>query len=105
MKKKEAKEVVRGLKWHAAEAAAMAKCLEHVAGELEHRVTGRGVPRSLYDGHEPEEVLGTLDDFLEGMRETLILLQDDYEKLDYYFTKKAIERLPGWDKKSLDFHR
>ena len=100
MKKKEAKEVVRGLKWHAAEAAAMAKCLEHVAGELEHRVDGQLQPLgSLYDGQEPEEVVGTLDDFLEGMRETLILLQDDYEKLDYYFTKKSIEQILGRNKK------
>ena len=95
MKKKEAKKVVRGLKKNAAEATSMAKCLEHVARELEHRVNGRQPCRSLYDGQEPETVLGFLNDFLEDMRETLILLQDDYEKLDYYFTKKSIEQLPG----------
>ena len=99
MKKKEAKKVALGLKKNAAEATSTAKCLEHVARELEQRVNGRQPCGSLYDEMEPETVLGFLEDFLEGMRETLILLQDDYEKLDYYFTKKAIERLPGWDKK------
>lgn len=99
MEKKEAKKVVRGLKKNAAEATSVAQCLEHVAGELEHRVNGSQPCGSLFDSQEPEEVLGYLDDFLEGMRETLILLQDDYEKLDYYFTKKAIEQLPGWNKK------
>ena len=93
MKKKEAKKVVGGLKKNAAKATAMAKCLERVAGELDHRVNGR---RTVL---EPEEVLRCVDALLEGMRETLILLQDNYEKLDYYFTKKAIEQLPGRDKK------
>ena len=94
MKKKEAKKVVGGLKKNAAKATAMAKCLEHVAGELDHRVNGR---RTVL---EPEEVVESLGDFLEGMRETLILLQDDYEKLDYYFTKKSIEQILGRNKKT-----
>ena len=82
----------------------MAKLLERVAGELDHRVNGRQRGKSscgwLHDGQEPEEVLGYLGDFLEGMRETLILLQDDYEKLDYYFTKKSIEQILGRNKKT-----
>ena len=89
MKKMEAKKVIRRLKKKATVARALAGGLEGVTDQLEnHRVHRRRSGDRPFGEHVTMD-LQDLNDLLEGMRETLILLQDDYEKLDGYFAKSG----------------